>query len=314
MEPAFPTIFGQSPPSIGDDQPVNRRRLALANWIVSRDNMLTARVIANRVWQFHFGRGLVRSSSNFGRSGTPPTHPELLDYLASRLIENDWSLSRLSRLILTSRTYQMASSRELPAADRAIRIDPQNDLYWRFDLRRLTAEEVRDSMLSVTGQLNHAIGGPSVRPPLSDEVLASQSRPGLGWEPSGVASSHRRSVYIHVKRSLLMPMLAAFDFPDPDLSCEARFNTLGPGQALAMLNSDFSIDLARQFAERVDGDDRAFASSVIEAILKRPPDAPEVVTASNLIADLQRDGLSGEAARAMFALSVLNWNEFLFLD
>ncbi|MEM1067244.1 MAG: PSD1 and planctomycete cytochrome C domain-containing protein, partial [Planctomycetota bacterium] len=236
VEPGFPEIFETEAPTEfpkTDDSPGRRR--ALAEWMTQSDNRLTARVMANRIWQFHFGRGIVRSSNNFGLLGTPPTHPQLLDWLALRFIEGGWKMKSMHRLIMTSQAYQMSSVGQTDG----LSVDPANELFWRFNPRRLSAEEVRDSLLAVSGSLNRSVYGPSMYPKLSKEVLAGQSRPGSGWGNSSEQDRNRRSVYIHVKRSLLTPLLTAFDFPDPDLTCEDRFATLQPGQALSLLNSDF---------------------------------------------------------------------------
>lgn len=317
VEPRFPEIFGETQlePSrfVPTDRSAGRRRV-LAEWITSPDNMLTARVIVNRIWQFHFGRGLVRSSNNFGQLGTPPTHPELLDWLALRFIEEGWQFKAMHRLIMSSRAYQMSSAwREDGHA-----IDPNNDLFWRFDSRRLSAEEVRDSILAANGSLNRGVYGPSFYPQLSQEVLAGQSRPGSGWGNSSQDEQNRRSVYIHVKRSLLTPLLTAFDFPDPDLTCEERFVTLQPGQALALLNSDFVHQQANRLAASVDADQIADAEvvrRVIRATLSRAATEEEIESGCRLIQGLQQDHqLDRTRATELYCLSVLNWNEFLFVD
>ncbi len=258
VEPAFPSALGGGKPTISPARPGAKssgRRTALANWIASPDNPLTARVLANRVWQHHFGRGLVRSTSNFGNLGDPPTHPQLLDWLASELIAQGWRLKPLHRLIVTSNAYQMSSVANAAGLSK----DPDNDLFWRFDMRRLSAEEMRDSILAVTGQLNLKMYGPGVYPEISREVLASQSRPGDGWHVSTAEEQARRSVYIHVKRSLIVPILSEFDFCDTDTSCAARFATTQPTQALGMINGDFAQRQAEAFANRLQseaGDDR----------------------------------------------------------
>jgi mono/diheme cytochrome c family protein len=317
VEPGFPEIFGESPLDtsqlISGERSAGRRR-ALAEWITGPDNMLTARVIVNRIWQFHFGRGLVRSSNNFGQLGTPPTHPELLDWLALRFIEDGWKFKGMHRLIMSSRAYQMSSAwREEGQA-----VDPNNDLFWRFDPRRLSAEEVRDSILAANGTLNRQVYGPSFYPTLSQEVLAGQSRPGSGWGNSSEEEQNRRSVYIHVKRSLLTPLLTAFDFPDPDLTCEERFVTLQPGQALALLNSDFVHEQAKRFAASIDAseiEDAEVVRRAVSAALARQATEEEIESGCRLIASLQQDHqLDRTEASELYCLTVLNWNEFLFVD
>ncbi len=315
--PSFPTLFEASAPEsvefAASDRSSGRRRV-LAEWITHPDNRLTARVMANRIWQFHFGRGIVRSSNNFGQLGTPPTHPALLDWLALRLIDGGWKLKSMHRLIMTSRAYQMSSQ----SAESGIAVDPNNDLFWRFDPRRLSAEEVRDSILAANGSLNRQTYGPSFYPALSQEVLAGQSRPGSGWGNSAEDQRDRRSVYIYVKRSLLTPLLTAFDFPDPDLTCEDRFVTLQPGQALSLLNSDFIHQQSRQLAASIDSteiDDAEVVRRAVRAALSRNATSDEVLDGKALIESLQNDyQVSRQRAVELYCLTVMNWNEFLFVD
>jgi mono/diheme cytochrome c family protein len=317
VEPAFPSIFASPVSELPATSPSNRsagRRRVFAEWITSADNMLSARVMANRIWQFHFGRGIVRSSNNFGQLGTPPTHPELLDWLGHRLIDGGWKLKSMHRLIMTSRAYQMSSAAEEDAVAR----DPNNDLFWRFNPRRLSAEEVRDSILAANGSLNRQLYGPSIYPTLSKEVLAGQSRPGSGWGKSSEDQRNRRSVYIHIKRSLLTPMLSVFDFPDPDLTCEDRFVTLRPGQALSLLNSDFIHLQAKRLAESIDADeidDPEVVRRTVRAVLTRDATVAEIEDGNGLIKNLQSEsGVARERAVELYCVTVMNWNEFLFLD
>ncbi len=250
VQPAFPGILAKSRPVIAPaprDAKTSGRRLVLAQWLASADNPLTARVIANRLWQHHFGRGIVRSPNNFGSLGIPPTHPELLDYLATRLVAGGWRLKPLHREIMLSAAYQMSAR----ASAAALKADPANDLFSRFDMRRISAEELRDSVLAIDGRLNSKMFGPGIYPEISAEVMAGQSQPGSGWGKSSPAEQARRSVYIHVKRSLITPILSSFDFPDPDSSCEARFVTAPPTQALTLFNGKFLHEEAAAFAERL---------------------------------------------------------------
>jgi hypothetical protein len=276
-------------------------------------------VIVNRVWQHHFGRGIVRSANNFGELGDPPTHPELLDWLALWLVEHDWQLKPLHRLIMTSSAYRMASAGEPASARRASALDPTNDLFWRFDMRRLSGEEIRDSTLVVTGQLNPKSYGQSIYPTMPAEVLATQSRPGDGWGKSSPEEQCRRSVYIFVKRSLLTPLLTTFDFPDVDVSCEARFVTTQPGQALTMLNSQFLNEQADKLAGRVaadaPGDPREQIARALELTLNRPATDEEVADGLALFSRLsQEHGQEPQAALRYWCLAALNLNEFLYLD
>jgi len=318
VEPGFPEVL--SPPEPRIRPPATKassgRRLALAEWIASPDNPLTARVIANRVWQWHFGRGLVPSANNFGLQGEPPTHPELLDWLAAELIEHGWRLRHLHRLILTSNAWRM-SSQGNPAA---LAADPQNHLCWRFEMRRLRAEELRDSILAVNGTLNLGVMfGPSMYPVIEPEVLAGQSRPGAGWEQSSESERRRRSIYIHSKRSLAVPLLASFDAPETDFSCPVRFATTQPTQALNLLNSAFLQEQSREFArwlERQAGNHRADQVRLaLQQVLQRAPSAVEIDRGLALLDALERDhGESPALALQHFCLTMLNLNEFVYLD
>ena len=317
VEPSFPSILDKTKPQIpmaDESASSSGRRRVLAEWITNPKNQLTARVMANRIWQFHFGRGIVRSSNNFGQLGVPPTHPRLLDWLGHSLIDQQWQLKSMHRLIMNSRAYQMSSQTTEPA----VSVDPNNDLFWRFDPRRLRAEEVRDSMLAASGTLNVTPHGPSFYPDLSEEVLAGQSRPGEGWGESTQQQRDRRSVYIHVKRSLLSPLLTAFDFPDPDLTCEERFATLQPGQSLALLNGDFSHDQARRLANSIDAsgvDNADVVRRTIRRVLQRIATEKEIERGTELIESLiNQHGLPRSRATQLYCMSVMNWNEFLFLD
>ncbi len=200
----------------------------------------------------------------------------------------------------------------------AAKVDPNNDLFWKFDARRLSAEEIRDSILLTNGSLNENVYGPSFYPQLSREVLAGQSRPGSGWGQSNEADQNRRSVYIHVKRSLLTPLLTAFDFPDSDLPCEDRFMTLQPAQSLALLNSEFVHQQAKRLAKSIEMnelDDAGVVKETISSVLSRDASEDEIKLGQQLIRSLQTEhSISRERAIELFCLSVLNWNEFLFLD
>lgn len=316
--PRVPEIFEDSV-SIENNE---KRRLVLAQWMTQSENRLTTRVIANRVWQHHFGRGIVRSANNFGQLGTPPTHPELLDYLAHVFMDNGWQFKAMHRFMMTSRTYQAAAAltpeQAVQVGDTST-IDPGNDLFWRFDPRRLSAEEVRDSILAVADTLNPQVYGPSFYEKLSPEVLAGQSKPGQGWGNSDEAQRNRRSVYIHVKRSLLTPLLAAFDFPEPDTTCEARFATLQPGQAMSLLNSDFIHEKAHQLADCVrqqqqPKDSSQYVRAVIQRTLGRDASADEIAEGTALIDEfVNKYQVTPARADALYALSVLNWNEFVFV-
>jgi mono/diheme cytochrome c family protein len=318
VQPGFPEVLGFPDPEItpAPDGKSSGRRMALARWIASPDNPLTARVMVNRIWQGHFGRGLVRSPNNFGLQGDPPTHPELLDWLAAEFVENGWSIKHLHRVILLSQAYQMSSAGNA----RALEIDPVNDLFWRFDMRRLRAEEIRDSILAVNGTLNLSkMYGRSIYPIIPAEVLAGQSQPGHNWEQSSPEDRNRRSIYIHIKRSLTVPLLAAFDVADTDFTCPVRFSTTQPTQALGMLNSTFLNEEAAKFAQlltdRAGNDPAQQVTLALERAFQRPPQPAEIERGISLIRELQLEhGQSPADALKNFCLLALNTNEFLYLD
>jgi mono/diheme cytochrome c family protein len=319
VDPGFPSVLTTQAPvlsSPGPDASSCGRRKVLADWIASPDNPLTARVLTNRVWQHHFGRGIVRSASDFGFRGTPPTHPELLDWLADELVVGGWRLKALHRTIVLSSAYQMSSDPDPKALAR----DPENDLLWRFDPRRLGAEEVRDSILAVCGNINLTkMGGPSIYPRISAEVFAGQSRPGSGWGHSPAEEQARRSVYVHVKRSLILPVHAAFDAADPDSSCPVRFTTTQPTQALAMLNGAFLHDQAAIFADAVlaqaGTDPAAQVRLTLRRATQRHPSAGEVERGVAFLARLRNvHRLPPAEALGRFCLLALNLNEFVYVD
>ncbi len=318
VEPGFPEVISKTNPifsKLPADAKTSGRRIVLADWIVSKDNPLSARVIVNRVWQNHFGRGIVRSPNDFGFQGTRPTHPELLDWLASEFMANEWHFKALHRLILTSNTYQMSSKGDA----KALAADPANDHFWRFDMRRLSAEEIRDSILAVSSNLNLKMYGPGVYPEIPKEVLAGQSVPGRGWGKSSPEEQARRSIYIHVKRSLLYPILESFDVAETDRSTPVRFATTQPTQALSMINGDFLHKQAKRFADRLRREaDKTVDAQVrlaLQLATSREPNTAEIRRGVALIQALQtQDGATAETALNSFCLVVLNLNEFIYLD
>ena len=317
VAPKFPDCLGGGAPAeIRPTENTTGRRFALAKWIASPGNPQTARVMANRLWQGHFGRGIVRTPNDFGFQGTLPTHPELLDWLASELVAKKWSLKAMHRLIVTSSSYRM-SSRTNPVA---LAKDPQNDLFWRFDMRRLTAEELRDSVLAATGTLNAALFGPSVYPDIPDEVLQGQSQPGKDWYPDRMtpADKCRRSVYIFQKRSLRFPMLDAFDLAESDRTTAVRFSSTQPTQALGMLNSGWIQEQAALLATRVKKEAGDSAAAQVKRALaltmQRPPTEREIARGVALIDRLEKGGESPAIARQRFCLVALNLDEFFYLD
>ena len=317
LAPGVPELFGspefQPSPAAGD---AAGRRLAFAEWVTDPENRLTARVAANRIWQHHFGRGIVRSSNNFGKLGTPPTHPDLLNWLADRFVADGWSLKKLHRLIVTSAAYRRSSGPNAAAAA----ADPLNDLFWRFDPRRLTAEELRDATLAVTGELNLEMYGPSYYPELSAEVLAGQSKPGDGWGTSPPGQRARRSVYSFIKRSLIDPALADFDFPETDTACEARFNTVQPAQALALLNGDFANARAAALAERIreelpDAGEGARVARAVALTTSRPASDAAVRDGAAFVQRMREEfAFDADRAFELWCLVTLNANSLLYVD
>jgi hypothetical protein len=297
-------VAGQAteiPASYSNGESSGRRR-ALAEWIASPGNPLTARVMANRVWQHHFGKGICASPSDFGRLGEQPTHPKLLDHLATSLVEDGWSLKALHRRIMNSRAYRMSSA----GRNDALASDPQNKMIWRVDMRRLSAEELRDSILRASGQLNLQVGGHWVFPPLAKEVLATSSKPDSAWGMSPPEQHGRRSLYVHVKRSLRHPFLADFDQADTDVGVAARFATTVPTQALGMLNSGFVNRQAEAFAASLTG--ASTTEKIRHAyrhVLARDASVEELFT-------LER--LADELGLGSACLVILNLNEFAYLD
>ena len=232
-----------------------RRRLQLAKWITDPGHPLTARVLVNRLWLHHFGEGIVRTPNNFGFKGALPTHPQLLDWLASELIDGGWKIKRIHHLIMTSETYQQASQH--PQQANYGQVDAQNQLLWRFNRRRLDAEAMRDSMLALGGRLNTKMGGPSFYPEISDEALEGLSKKGGDWKASPSDERSRRSIYMISKRSRLLPLMTSFNFSDTILPCGRRAETIVAPQALALLNNEFvhrqSEAMAARVAKQSDG-------------------------------------------------------------
>ncbi|MEQ1858477.1 MAG: PSD1 and planctomycete cytochrome C domain-containing protein [Chthoniobacteraceae bacterium] len=257
------------------------RRLALARWIASPENTLTARVIVNRIWQQHFGHGLVATPNNLGKMGARPTHPELLDWLATRFVERGWSIKELHRLIMTSQTYQQASTRDDVEKIRAL--DSKNSLLAYFPARRLAAEEIRDAMLALTGELNPEMGGPGVFPEINWEV-AAQPRHIMGsvapaYLPSRTPQErHRRTIYAFRYRTLSDPMLEVFNRPGSEISCEVRDQTTVTPQVFALFNSEFTHNRALALAAAIGKSEAttdARIAKVFRTVHGRAPSAGE---------------------------------------
>ncbi len=305
------------------------RRTQLAHWITDRTNPLTARVMVNRLWQHHFGEGLVRTPDNFGAMGSAPTHPELLDWLASELMDGEWRLKRLHKLILLSTTYQMSSTHDHHAE--YSQADFANQLWWRAGRRRLESEPLRDCMLAVSGQLNPQAGGPSFFPRATRESLEGLSKKGAEWGSSTPEEQRRRSIYMMTKRSLLLPLMTTFDFSDTTQPCSQRNVSIVAPQALALLNNEFVHEQSAAFAGRViaeaGGDPAAQVDRAWWLALSRAPSSDERAAAIEHLAAQRRnfamapsaDGSGSEAdlnKRALASLChvLFNTNEFIYVD
>jgi cytochrome c553 len=260
------------PLNLGDGPP----RLALARWLVSRENPLTPRVVVNRIWQEYFGRGLVRTSEDFGTQGEKPSHPELLDWLASEFMDRGWSRKALDRLIVTSATYRQASKirKDVQAKD------PDNVLLARQSRLRLPAELIRDEALSASGLLNPAIGGRSIRPPQPAGVSELTYGSGLKWKESEGPDRYRRGMYIHYQRTSPYPQLGNFDMPDSRIACTRRRRSNTPLQALNLLNDTVFFEAAQALAARAlreaPADFQSRLSYAFELVLARKPNAHEL--------------------------------------
>ncbi|MBC8165888.1 MAG: DUF1553 domain-containing protein, partial [Bryobacteraceae bacterium] len=283
------------------------RRKALAEWITSDKNPLFARVMANRIWQGHFGAGLLRTPSDFGVRAGKPTHPELLDWLATELIDKKYSLKGLHRSIMLSDAYQR-SSEPTPSA---LGKDPSNLLWSHFSRRRLHAEEIRDAVLQVSGNLNLKAGGMPAVPPLEkEELFGIIGRPESAWMVSPDTQEHfRRSIYLLHRRTFQQPMMEAFDSPDGVLSCSRRNESTTAPQSLALLNSRFTLEQARVISGKVQSPDQAWLQ-----VLGRSP-TPEESEAATKFLQKQAGHLgSQQAAIAELARGLLNLNEFLYVE
>jgi hypothetical protein len=301
-----------------------QRRKALALWLTQPEHPLTSRVMINRIWQWHFGRGIVSTPNDFGRQGEAPTHPELLDWLASVFRELGWSIKSMHRLIMLSSTYQMSSQSDHGNEQ----IDPENRFLWRMNRRRLEAEALRDSVLAVAGSLNLEVGGRPVMPPLSQEEksgLWSADQWPVTLDPK---EHNRRSVYLYVKRSFPYPMFATFDMPDTAVSCPRREATTVAPQALAMLNSEFMVAQAGHLASRLQkecGDDpEGWLNTAWKLALGRLPAQSEKEKAVQFLlkGGVAKQGATGPKsaetpktlALVELCLVLFNMNEFLYVD
>jgi len=331
---AFPTPAAPTVKTSG-------RRVALARWLTRRDNPLTARVIVNRLWQHHIGRGIVATPSDYGVRGEAPSHPELLDWLATELVEQGWRLKPVHRAIVTSATYRQASASAEVATTQAAD-DPDNTLVWRMNRRRLEAESLRDAMLAASGELNPKAGGPGVLVPIEKEVedlIFTEAEVVDLWPETPDPAEHaRRSLYLFRKRNVRYPMFDAFDAPDTQSACAQRAVSTHALQALVMLNSDFAAGRAKALAGRVfreaGTETAARVTRLYRVTLGREPKPVEVQRAGKFLAEQSRllrgqavesrslarptfvpDGTDPAEAAAWvdLALAMLNRNEFVYV-
>jgi hypothetical protein len=306
VEPAVPQVMRGST-RIPATSP--GRRAAFANWLASPDNPLTARVMVNRIWQFRTGQGLVRTPNDFGTMGDRPASHELLDWLATEFMARGWSVKALDRLIATSSAYRQSSAPDPAKAE----IDPQNRLLWRMNRKRFEAETIRDAALAVAGTLNPEIGGRPVRIPIEPEVydliFTEYERDGLWPVSPDRKVQNRRGIYVYNKRSVRLPLLAAFDQPDAITSCPVRPVSTHALQALSLMNSGFMQEVSAAFAERLEktcGRNRSCQiDSAWRLALARPPQPRE----TRLAQEFFRTG----GTLPDFCLALFNRNEFVYV-
>jgi hypothetical protein len=306
MQPGFVEVatFGNPPTVIPrPDGRTSGRRLALAQWIGSPQNPLAARVIVNRLWQKHFGRGIVATLENFGKMGERPTHPELLDWMAVEFMNRGWSIKSINKLMMMSEAYQMASSFENAANSTS---DLENRYLWRFRLQRLDAEIVRDAMLTAGGNINLEVGGEPIFPFIPKDILTGQFRGKWENTPEGPAA-WRRGVYVYRRRSLPYPMFDTFDHPDMNFVAGARNVSTVPTQALTLLNNPFVLAQADQLAARVQRERNGVEAQIDLAYriaLARPPSRAELAIAVDLVS---------KQSLPAFTHVLLNLDEFLYM-
>jgi Protein of unknown function (DUF1549)/Protein of unknown function (DUF1553) len=269
VQPGFLSILDPADAKIAPLPAINStgRRSALAAWLTDPANPLPARVMVNRIWHYHFGQGIVSTPGDFGRMGARPTHPELLDYLASYFIDNGWSMKKVHRLILLSNTYQEASDFEAKIAE----TDPDDKLLWRYPRHRMEAESIRDSMLATAGILNTQMGGPGVYPPVPAGLISELSATAVtgGWRTEkDPAQADRRSVYIFVRRNLPYPLLQEFDNANTFESCDYRKKTVTAPQSLDLLNNELVLNWAQSLAGRVLNDSGLAPAAQVDRAFK----------------------------------------------
>ena len=323
IEPGFLTVLSPVParitPPTRSAFPTSGRRLALAEFIASEDNPLTARVMMNRIWCQHFGQGIVTTPNNFGKMGTEPSNLALLDWLATEFVRQGWSVKQMQRLIMTSETYTMASAYyDAPSSSK----DSTDQFLWRFPIKRLEAEIIRDAALSASGDLNLEAGGPAFFPPVPKAIVAGAPIKGKWLITKDEPSTYKRSIYASVKRNLKYPMFDVFDQPNASLSCERREVTTVPTQALTLFNNETylvqSQDLASRLQREAGSDPAAQVKLLYRIAYSRPASTKEVQQALEFLKTrgsgaLQSGSLS-LSPLAELAHVVLNSNEFVYIN
>ncbi|MBI3838165.1 MAG: DUF1549 domain-containing protein [Planctomycetia bacterium] len=339
VQPGFPSFLGSSEPRLVPPSGAasSGRRSALAEWLCRSDHPLTSRVMVNRIWQHHFGRGIVGTPNDFGAMGEGASHPELLDWLSCEFVAQGWSTKAMHRLMVTSAAYRQSSLVDLdnPVHAKALDLDGANKLLWHARRGRLEGEAIRDTMLELAGVLNGQMYGPSARPELPKGI-----EPKYAWKPdAAVADRNRRSIYVLAKRNLRYPLLDIFDLPDMHNSCPQRSTTTTAPQALALLNSDFALIQAQHWSGRLlieHGRDLAalVLAAYAEAFARSPSDEQLRVAREFLVRQAETIAASGDATASAtlptsmpagldpaqaaaivdFCHALLNSNEFLYVD
>ncbi|TMQ32485.1 MAG: DUF1553 domain-containing protein, partial [Planctomycetota bacterium] len=319
IDPGFPEFLSTDTPDTRLDgiQQSTGRRAALARWLTRRDNPLTARVLVNRLWQHHFGLGIIATPNDFGVQGDPPTHPELLDWLAVEFMEHGWSVKHMHRLMVLSASYCQTSRIDpgAPEQAKALNADRENKLLWHARRRRLEGESSRDNMLRLAGELNPRMFGPSARPRLPDRIST------YAWKPDANPNDQkRRSIYVFARRNMRYPLFDAFDLPDMHNSCARRTQTTTAPQALLMLNSDFTLERARQWAAGMLAHHDSLRDVIALAYRGawgRPATEEEIGLGLGFVRQEIASSPAGTArldAVADFCHALLNANEFLYVD
>jgi len=317
VEPGFPTCIADSDKGAAirldpfKRWPTRSRRMTLAEWIANADNPMTSRVMMNRLWLWHFGRGIVATPSDFGELSGGPSHPELLDWLAARFVQEKWSLKAMHRIMVTSQAYRQTSIWDNKTAAEH---DPENELLWRFRRQRLSAEAVRDSVLAVSGRLNPEQFGLPIFPPLPDGLAERVKYSESKWDTQHGPEGRKRSIYIYQQRTLTMPMMQLFGALVCEESRPMRRTSVSALQALQLFNGPFVNEESRHFAKRVIdevGDDatKQVERAFLQALTRRPMPA-ETAKLVEFLGEYD----SRESGLIALCRILYNSNEFLHVD